>query len=101
MLSLSPLVVWPTPLALVVLLGFVAFKVVSSRRARLVLGSQGLLQDEGEALSEVGPEGGEVFIHGEYWRARAAEQIPKGTRVRVTRVDGLVLTVMAVSDAKR
>ncbi|HUK66740.1 MAG TPA: nodulation protein NfeD [Anaeromyxobacteraceae bacterium] len=98
--TLSPLVVWPTPLALAALLAFVAYKIASSRRSRLVLGPQGLVMDRGEALSEVGPAGGEVFVHGEYWRARADEVIPRGTRVRVAKVDGLVLTVVAEKDAK-
>jgi len=93
--TLSPIVVWPTPLALAALLGFVAWKIASSRRGRLVLGSQGLVHEEGEALSEIGPSGGEVFVHGEYWRARADEPIARGARVRVTGVDGLVLTVVA------
>jgi membrane-bound serine protease (ClpP class) len=92
--TLSPLVVWPTPLAIAALLGFVAWKVASSRRARVVAGQQGLVGEEGEALSEVGPQGGEVFVHGEYWRARAAQPLPRGARVRVTAVDGLLLTVV-------
>jgi membrane-bound serine protease (ClpP class) len=99
--TLSPLVVWPTPLALAALLAFVAWKIASSRRGRLVLGPQGLMQEAGEALSEIGPQGGEVFIHGEYWRARAAEPIPRGARVRVAAIDGLVLTVVAERDAAR
>lgn len=98
---LSPLVVWPTPLALVALLGFVAWKVGSSRRERLVAGAQGILRERGEALSEVGPDGGEVFVHGEYWKARAAEPIPRGARVLVTGVDGLVLTVVAEREPTR
>jgi membrane-bound ClpP family serine protease len=49
----------------------------------------------------VGPEGGEVFIHGEYWRARAGERIPRGARVRVAAVNGLVLTVVAEREATR
>ncbi len=97
--TLSPVVVWPTPLALTVLLAFVAWKIASSRRGRLVLGPQGLEHEAGEALSDVGPEGGQVFIHGEYWRARAGERIPRGARVRVAAVDGLVLTVVAERDA--
>ncbi|OFX25628.1 MAG: serine protease, partial [Anaeromyxobacter sp. RBG_16_69_14] len=99
--TLSPVVVWPTPLALTALLAFVAWKIASSRRGRLVLGSQGLEHEAGEALSDVGPEGGEVFIHGEYWRARAGERIPRGARVRVAAVNGLVLTVVAERDATR
>jgi membrane-bound serine protease (ClpP class) len=92
--TLSPLVVWPTPLAMAGLLAFVAYKVASSRRTRLVAGFQGLVGEVGEALSEVGPAGGEVFVHGEYWRARAEEPIASGARVRVAAVDGLVATVV-------
>ena len=39
---------------------------------------------------------GMVFVHGELWRAIAAEQIPKGARVRVVRVEGLMLHVKPV-----
>lgn len=99
--TLSPLVVWPTPLSLAALLAFVAWKVAASRRGRLVLGSQGLVRETGEALTEIGPLGGEVFVHGEYWRARSASEIPRGARVRVVAVDGLVVTVVAEGDAVR
>lgn len=94
--TLSPVVVWPTPVVLVAILGFVAWKVVRSRKGRLVAGQQGLLGETGEAITEVGPEGGEVFVHGEYWRARASGRLPKGTRVRVAAVDGLTVTVEAL-----
>ena len=94
-LRVSPLVVWPTPIVVAGLLLFVGWKVAGSRRERLVLGPQGLLGEQGVALSDLGPEGGEVFVHGEYWRARAGEPIPKGTTVRVVGVDGLVVEVVA------
>ena len=57
-----------------------------------------LVGAEGEALSEVGPAAGEVFVHGEYWQARSARVIPKGARVRVTAVDGLTATVVAARE---
>jgi len=91
--QLSPLVVWPTPIALSALLAFVAWKVVASRRGRLTSGAPGLVGERGEALSDVGPQGGEVFVHGEYWRARADRPLPRGTRVRVTAVEGLSVRV--------
>jgi membrane-bound serine protease (ClpP class) len=90
---MSPLVVWPTPLVLAGLVAFVGWKVVGSRRARLVIGAQGLVGEAGEALGDVGPDGGNVFVHGEYWKARSAQPIAPGTRVRVVAVDGLLLTV--------
>jgi membrane-bound serine protease (ClpP class) len=94
--QLSPLVVWPTPIVMAGLLAFVGWKVVRSRRRQLVSGTQGLVGERGEALSDVGPEGGEVFVHGEYWRARAAGPIPRGSPVRVDAVDGLVVTVSEI-----
>jgi membrane-bound serine protease (ClpP class) len=99
--TLSPLVVWPTPIVLATILFFVAWKVASSRRGRLVLGPQGLVGEAGEALTEIGPAGGEVFVHGEYWHARSDEPIPAGSRVRVSSLDGLVLRVMAERSAVR
>jgi membrane-bound serine protease (ClpP class) len=91
--SVSPWLIWPTPLALAALFFFMGWKVARGRRAPLQLGSPALLGARAEALSEVGPAGGEVFLHGEYWKARAATQIPAGARVRVTAIDGLVVTV--------
>jgi membrane-bound serine protease (ClpP class) len=45
------------------------------------------------ALSDVGPSGGEAFVHGEYWQARSLTAIPKGARVRVVAVEGLTVVV--------
>jgi membrane-bound serine protease (ClpP class) len=92
---ISPWIVWPTPLVLAGVLGFLAWKVAGARRAPLQLGAPALVGAQGTALGEIGPAGGEAFVHGEYWRARAASSIPKGARVRVTAVDGLTLTVVA------
>ncbi len=92
-LSVSPWVVWPTPLALAGVFAFMSWKVVRGRRAPLQLGAPALLGRVGQALSDVGPEGGEVFLHGEYWAARSRSPIPQGARVRVVALDGLVVTV--------
>jgi membrane-bound serine protease (ClpP class) len=91
--SISPWLVWPTPLSLSALFFFMGYKIARGRRVPLQLGAMALLGAGGEALSEIGPLGGEVFLHGEYWKARAATQIPPGAKVRVTAVAGLVVTV--------
>lgn len=91
--GVSPWVVWPTPVALALLFGFMGWKVARGRRLPLQLGSPALVGVTGDALSEVGPDGGEVFVHGEYWRARSAGAIPRGARVRVLGVEGLVVSV--------
>jgi len=94
-LTISPWIVWPTPAALAGILGFMGWKVARGRRSPLQIGAPALVGVEGRALGEVSPAGGEVFVHGEYWRARSASPIPKGARVRVTEVDGLTVTVVA------
>lgn len=94
-LRVSPWVVWPTPIALAAVFGFMGWKVARGRRAPLQLGAPALLGAPAETLSEVGPEGGEVFLHGEYWKARSRTPIPRGARVRVVAIEGLVVTVEA------
>jgi membrane-bound serine protease (ClpP class) len=71
------------------------WKVARARKMPLQLGAPGLIGEVGDALSDLGPEGGEVFVHGEYWRARSAGPIARGARIRVRAVDGLVVVVEA------
>jgi membrane-bound serine protease (ClpP class) len=55
-------------------------------------GTDGLLGEAGTVQEPIDPEG-LVFVHGEYWRARAAERLEPGERVEVEGVEGLVLKV--------
>jgi membrane-bound serine protease (ClpP class) len=93
LLTLSPWVVWPTPIALAGVLGFVGWKVARTRREKLRVGAPGMVGEIGQVTSEVGPDAGEVFVHGELWAARSPEAIPRGEYVRVREVVGLVLQV--------
>lgn len=95
--TVSPWIVWPTPVMLALVLGFMAWKLAGARRTPLQLGATALVGAEGLTLSEVGPSAGEAFVHGEYWQARSADPIPKGARVRVAAVDGLTVTVVAAT----
>ena len=92
-LTLSPLVVWPTPVALALLLGFVAWKVARSRKEKLLVGALGMVGETGQVTADVGPDRGEVFVHGELWAARSEEPLPRGEAVTVRKVLGLVLLV--------
>jgi membrane-bound serine protease (ClpP class) len=73
--------------------------VMRSRLWRPATGSESLVGEEGEVTEPVESRKGMIFIHGELWRAvRRADDgrkdsIPKGTRVRVVRVEGLTLHV--------
>lgn len=61
-------------------------------------GKEELVGEEGEVTEPIGAGGGMVRIHGELWRAAAppGEAIPRGARVRVQKVEGLVLEVQSV-----
>ena len=77
--------------------GCLVFLVVRSAQARRLpqrVGDAGLVGEVGEALTAVGPEAGEVFVHGERWSARAPEPISRGARVRVERVENLKVHVV-------
>ncbi|SPD75806.1 conserved membrane hypothetical protein [uncultured Desulfobacterium sp.] len=66
-----------------------AFK---AQRARPMSGMEGLLGEVGVVREPIDPEG-LVFVHGEYWRAKAGEKIVEGENVVVEGVHGLVLNV--------
>jgi membrane-bound serine protease (ClpP class) len=79
--------------ALSLLLAWLVFRAL---RIRPSTGSEGLIGKRGRALSPVFGQG-EVFIHGEIWRAMSDEEIQEGDVIEVTRVDGLALTIRKVS----
>jgi membrane-bound ClpP family serine protease len=57
-----------------------------------------MIGEQGVALSPLGPAGF-VRVHGEIWQARAADErrIEEGSCIRVREIQGLLLTVTAVS----
>src|SRR5215218_1938113 len=77
---------------LVVLMGFVAFKIVQVRRAPVVTGTSELIGQVGVVRQPLDPV---VFVHGELWRAQTADgPLEPGQTVRVEAIDdGLTLTV--------
>jgi membrane-bound serine protease (ClpP class) len=58
-----------------------------------VTGGEGLVGLEGIAKTEVGPEGGMVHVHGEFWSASSDKRIGKDEPVIVEMVSGLKLRV--------
>jgi membrane-bound serine protease (ClpP class) len=55
-------------------------------------GADGLMGEIGVVKEQIDPEG-LVFVHGEYWRAGAAEKIEPGEKVEVEGIHGLILKV--------
>lgn len=81
-----------TTLFFVVAIGFV----MKAHRRRPTTGKEGMVGLIGIAKEDLTPEG-EVFIHGERWRARARDgSIQKGKKVKVIEVENLILIVEEV-----
>jgi membrane-bound serine protease (ClpP class) len=79
----------------VLFFGFAMTVALRARRRAAVTGSEGMIGLSGEARSDLSPEG-QAWVKGALWKARAMNgPIPKGTRVRVRRIDGLLLLVQA------
>lgn len=70
----------------------VSYLVFRSQRAKPTMGLEGLIGEVGEAKSRLSPSG-KVFVHGEYWNARAEGDVDAGERVEVIGFDGMVLKV--------
>ena len=76
------------PVALGISLVFVFLVTIAARalRHKVQTGPEGLVGEVGTARTDLSPEG-QVFVHGELWRAVAEETIPLGAKVRVVRVE--------------
>ena len=61
-------------------------------KSKVVTGDAGLLDDVGTAQTDLTPEG-KIFIQGEIWNAVSSSPVPRGGRVRVRTIEGLLLRV--------
>jgi len=86
-------VIIPVALALSLIFIFLIVIAIRAHMKRVYTGKEGLVGEIGVAKSDIKPEG-KVFVHGEIWDAEAAENIPKGAKVKVLEVkDNLMLRV--------
>jgi membrane-bound serine protease (ClpP class) len=93
-LQLSLRVVLPVVLGFAGIAVFLVRLGVASQQRPAVTGVAGMIGEAGQAMTDIGPDSaGRVRTHGEIWQATSEESIAEGTRVRVTRVDGLRLSV--------
>lgn len=65
---------------------------LKARKRKVTTGGRGLMGEVGVARTALKLEG-DVFIHGEIWKAEADQPIKKGEKVVVTSVDHLTLKV--------
>jgi len=83
--------------AIVLGIGYLA---LSGRRERAVTGGEGMIGRIGEVREAIAPGApGQLFVHGEIWRAVSDQPIAPGARARITAVHGLEVTVRPESAA--
>ena len=96
-IDVSPWLIWPSAVVVFLYWGF-GMTVAQQSRERIVSTQRGLVGLQGEARGLMAPEG-PVYVKGTLWRGRALDgPIPAGTKVRVRRVDGLILRVEPEAD---
>lgn len=78
------------PLSLITV--FLLRLVFKAWKGKVATGEAGLLDDVGTAQTDLAPEG-KIFIQGEIWKAVSSAPVPRGTRVRVQAIEGLLLRV--------
>ncbi len=86
-----PLIISLSTSGALVLLGII-WLAMKSRQRPIVSGAEEMSQTTAEAIDDFDLEG-PVWVHGERWRARSTAPVRKGQKLRVTRMDGLLLHV--------
>ena len=90
----SPLAITPVAVVTTLFFSFVVSKAFALRHMPPPLGAHDVVGREGVVLGSGLDPDGVVRVAAEEWRAIApGDSLPPGTKVRVTRLDGLVLTV--------
>lgn len=87
-------VIVPVVLALSAIMLFLGRLAIEAQRRPAVTGVEGLVGEEGRALTPITPDApGQVRVHGEIWRAASRVTVLPGQPVRITAVKGLTLLV--------
>jgi membrane-bound serine protease (ClpP class) len=85
----------PTVITISLFFIAVAGIVFRSHLRRSMTGTAGMVGEQGVAYTPLNPEG-QIFVHGEYWRAESQEPIAAGEPVEVLKVVDLKLLVRRV-----
>jgi membrane-bound serine protease (ClpP class) len=67
-------------------ISLVLYFVVRVQKTGFVSGLEGMIGEHGQAVTTLNPNG-RVYLHGEYWDARAEEPIDEGSEIEVVRTE--------------
>ena len=86
-------IIVPVAFASALFIFFVAGVALKARRRPVVSGSEELIGSIGEVLEDFDGKDGWARMHGETWRIRSKQPLGRGQKVRIIRIDGLILDV--------
>jgi membrane-bound serine protease (ClpP class) len=89
----SPFAIVPVAIFMALFFGFVVARALAMRHLPPAMGAHSVVGREGVVLAAGLDPDGVVRVAAEEWRAIAPGPLAPGTKVRVTKLDGLVLTV--------
>lgn len=93
---------WGVVLPLAIVIGaattLLGLSVRRSRARQQQTGAEGMIGETGVALTDIDARGGAAWIHGERWSAVSRAPVAAGSALRVTRLEGLLVTVEVVED---
>lgn len=72
---------------------FVAGMALKARNRPVVSGSEELIGSIGEVLEDFDGRDGWARVHGENWHIRSRQPLNRGQKIRIVRMDGLILDV--------
>jgi membrane-bound serine protease (ClpP class) len=96
-IKISWTVIVPAVVTTVLFFLFAVGMGLRAQKRKPTTGEKGMLGARGRAVTAVGPGGGQVFVHGEYWQATSIEEVPEGAAVEVIRAEGLGVEVRRAS----
>lgn len=98
-ISLS--VIIPTVIVFTGFFFLAAYMSLRTHRRKVTTGEAGLRGETGIAKTVVGPDGGKVFVHGEYWSAVSDTVIQPNTRIRIADVEGMLVKVEPIDNPNK
>ena len=88
-------VIFPIVASTSLIVIFLVGLAVRAHQKPVTTGKEGLVGEVGMVQTDLSPRG-EIFVHGEIWQAESKEPVKKGTKVKVTSVEGLTLHVKPI-----
>ena len=91
---------WLVPATILTALFFaiIVTKGLRIQRAPTRTGLESMIGQSAQVIDAVGPDGGRIFVSGEYWNAVSDAPIPAGARCVIEETEGLTMRVRPIAE---